>query len=395
VVTEHSDEPRLPVPPPAALEHSRALTGRIRREIAAAGGAIRFSRYHELALYAPGLGYYSAGATRFGEAGDFVTAPEISPLFSRCLARACARVLADLEGGVIVELGAGSGRMAADMLTELAALGQSPARYLILEVSADLRQRQAATLERLAPRQAAAVRWLDAIPTGIEGVIIGNEVLDALPVERFTIEADGVRYLGVGQDADGPCWRALPADEPLEQWLAALQRMSGAPLPIGYTSEFCPGLNDWTAAIAAGLDRGALVLIDYGLPRGELYRPERIAGTLRCHYRHRAHDDPFVYPGLQDITAWVDFTTVAEAATGAGLTLDGFTTQAGFLVGCGLLTMLDPRGAVSRESVMQSNQAGQLILPGQMGERCRVIAFSRDWAGTLPGLTAPDLSGSL
>jgi SAM-dependent MidA family methyltransferase len=395
VVTGRSDEPRLPAPSPTALEHSRALTRRIQREIDAAGGAIRFSRFQELALYAPGLGYYSAGATRFGEAGDFVTAPEISPLFSRCVARACAPVLQDLGGGVIVELGAGSGRMAADMLAELAALGHAPAQYLILEVSADLRQRQAATLERLAPRQASAVRWLEQVPTGIEGVIVGNEVLDALPVERFTIAADGARYLGVSRDADGFRWQPLPGDAALEQRLADLERLLGAPLPVGYTSEYCPALHDWTAAVAAGLERGLLLLIDYGLPRRELYRAERSAGTLRCHYRHRAHDDPFFCPGLQDITAWVDFTAVAEAATGAGLTLDGFTTQAGFLIGAGLLSMLDPNGAAGRKAIVQSRQVGQLVLPGHMGERCRVIAFSRDWPGTLPGLTAPDLSGSL
>lgn len=406
-MTGHPDESHLPRPSAEAMAHSDELARRIQQEIAEAGGAIRFSRYQELALYTPGLGYYSAGAARFGSAGDFVTAPEISPLFSRCLARACADVLRELDGGAVLEIGAGTGRMAADVLLELATLDRLPEQYLILEVSADLRQRQAETLDRMAPDLLSRVSWLDRLPERIEGVIMGNEVLDALPVERFIVQQDGVAYLGVTGDRADFRWQSMPADSALEDWFGDLERAleqrwgqpreqtTGGPLPVGYASEFCPALHAWTASVATALGRGLLLLIDYGLPRSELYHPDRTAGTLRCHYRHRAHDDPFLYPGLQDITAWVDFTTVAEGATDSGLILDGFTNQAGFLTGCGLLSMLEPAPADDRERFEQSRQAGQLILPGEMGERFRVIAFSRDWPGSLRGLTAPDLSGSL
>jgi len=388
-------------PGSAALAHSDALSAQIAAEIAAAGGAIRFARYMEMALYTPGLGYYSAGATKFGDAGDFVTAPEISPLFARCLARNCAAVLGTLsgvgsEGGEIFELGAGSGAMAAELLLALEQLNALPAHYLILETSGELRQRQQRTLADRVPAYADRVRWLDCPPRALRGVILANEVIDALPCERFRIGEDGIEYLGVGCRDGGFDWQGLPADAALLDQQTRIADALGQSLPAGFRSEWRPMLEPWLAGIAGALEQGLLLLVDYGLPRAQLYHPQRGDGTLICHYRHRAHDDPFLWPGLQDITAWVDFTMVAEAAQQHGLLLDGFTTQAAFLIASGLEEVLDPAAeADPRRRMEQGRQIRWLTLPGEMGEGFKVAGFSRRWDGECPGLTGDDLSGSL
>lgn len=396
------DQDPLPQPDAAARAHSRAVTERISAEIADADGAIRFSRFMELALYEPGLGYYSAGAAKFGPAGDFVTAPELSPLFARCLARNCAAVLGSLpEAGQILELGAGSGAMAADLLLELERLDALPRRYLILEPSAGLKARQQRTLGDRAPGLVARVRWLDRPPTGLSGVILANEVADALPCERFRIGEAGIEYLGVGLEDVGQrqrrfVWRTLPADAALREQAQRFTEALGGSLPAEYRSEWRPMLAPWLGQIAGSLQRGLLLIADYGLPRAQLYHPQRTDGTLICHYRHRAHPDPFLWPGLQDITAWVDFTAVAEAAQAQGLVLDGFTTQAAFLIASGLGEMLPaPDHPDARERLSLIHQAGRLVLPGEMGERFKVAGFSRGWDGQCPGLTGDDLSGSL
>ncbi len=391
------DQGGLPRPDAAARAHSRKLAARIAEEIGAAGGTIRFSRFMELALYAPGLGYYSAGAAKFGQAGDFVTAPELSPLFARCLARNCAAVLASLPaGGDILELGAGSGAMAADLLPELQRLDALPRRYLILETSGELKARQLKTIRETTPDLARRVDWLARPPPELEGVILANEVIDALPCERFQLRESGIGYLGVGYRDGKFLWRPMPADEALLAQQARIAEALGAPLPGGYRSEWRPMLAPWLAGIADSLKRGLMLLVDYGLPRAQLYHPQRVDGTLICHYRHHAHGNPFWWPGLQDITAWVDFTAVAEAAQAQGLVLDGFTTQAAFLLASGLEHLLpDPDHPDPRRHLEQAHQVGQLILPGEMGERFKVAGFSRDWDGQCPGLTGDDLSGSL
>lgn len=391
------DQGGLPRPDAEARAHSRALSERIAEEIGASGGAIRFSRFMELALYAPGLGYYSAGAAKFGQAGDFVTAPELSPLFARCLARNCAAVLASLPtGGEILELGAGSGVMAADLLAELEALDALPHRYRILETSGELKARQQRTLRERRPELARRVDWLERPPTSFAGVILANEVVDALPCERFQITGAGIEYLGVGYRDGRFLWRPMPADEALRAQQSRIAEALGAPLPAGYRSEWRPMLAPWLAGIAGALERGLLLLVDYGLPRAQLYHPQRADGTLICHVRHQAHADPFWWPGLQDITAWVDFTAVAEAAQSQGLVLDGFTTQAAFLMASGLDQLLaEPDHQAPRAHLEQVHQVGRLILPGEMGERFKVAGFSRDWDGQCPGLTGDDLSGSL
>lgn len=378
----------LPPPDRVALEHCRRLQALLHDEIAAAGGAIGFERYMDLALYAPGLGYYSAGARKLGVAGDFVTAPEISPLFSRCVATQCAQVLHALGGGTILELGAGSGVMACDLLMELARTGVLPDAYLVLEVSADLRERQRQRVAALEPAIAARVQWLDGLPAApLRGVILANEVLDALPVARLRVRHGVARELAVASDGDGFRWleRHCRAEPPGE--VAALL----ARCQDGYTTEYCPALSPWLGTVAGVLGRGMALFMDYGYPRREYYHPQRGAGTLLCHYRHRVHDDPFLWPGLQDITASVDFTAVAEAAVAAGLAVRGFTTQAQFLVGTGLAGQVATQGGEDvRARAVLAREVQVLTLPGEMGEVFKVMAAARDFAAPLAGFSGPD-----
>ena len=378
----------LPAPAPDALAHSRRLAEHIRAAIQAAGGMIPFGRYMELALYAPGLGYYSAGARKFGAAGDFITAPELSPLFSRCLARQCAEVLAEVPQGSILELGAGSGVMAADMLLELQALGALPAEYLILEVSAELKERQRQTLNAKATALASRVRWLEELPSGFSGVMVGNEVLDALPVERFLKRPGGFDEYCVREEGEGFAWDTRPAGEQLAATLAAFETTLAAPLAAGYVSEINLSVMPLISGLAAALERGALLLMDYGYPRAAYYHPERSMGTLMCHYRQRAHDDPFLYPGLQDLTAHVDFTAVAEAGTSSGLDLAGYTTQAHFLMALGV-------AGLAGADMRAAQQVKLLTLPEEMGERFKAIGFTKGIETVLSGFTLRDLTRQL
>lgn len=386
----------FPVPEPAAQAHSEALIRHIREQLDAAGGRISFERYMDLALYAPGLGYYAAGAHKLGEAGDFITAPEVSPLFARCLARQFADVLRELAGGDILELGAGSGVLAVDMLCELESLGQLPQRYFILEVSPDLRERQQQRLQQKVPQLAERVVWLDEPPAQLRGVIFGNEVLDALPVARFRMDASGIQeeYVTVNGERFETAFQ--PADE---TYAAALRTVLGEidePLPVPYRSEFSRHVPAFVATLADSLQAGLMLFIDYGYGRREYYLPERNEGTLMCHYRHRAHPDPFVYPGLQDITAYVDFTQVAETGVNAGMELMGFTSQAQFLLGSGLydtLPDIEPSDTVRNLRISQEVQ--KLTMPGEMGDRFKVIGLSRGLDNLLGGFALKDLASSL
>jgi SAM-dependent MidA family methyltransferase len=394
----------LPSPlPPATSEeqaHSERLVEAIRDAIEAHKGWLPFERYMEMALYAPGLGYYSAGARKLGAHGDFVTAPELSPLFSRCLARQCAQVLQEI-GGDILELGAGSGTMAADILLELAQLNRLPNRYLILEVSADLRERQRVTLTERAPQLLPLVNWLDALPSDLVGVVIANEVLDALPVQRFAIRGGQVNALGVTWQLGKLDWSEVRADKQLadkhlENAVRAIEEYVGHTLPDGYTSEINLRLRSWLAGVAASLQRGVLLFVDYGLPRAQYYSRERTRGTLLCHYRHRFHDDALLYVGLQDIGAWVDFTAVAEAAVESDCSVIGYTTQAHFLIGCGIDKLLADLAEKELESRLQiGKQAMVLTLPGEMGERFKAIALGKGWDTPLIGFSVRDMAASL
>jgi SAM-dependent MidA family methyltransferase len=390
--------------PTATAEPSARLRERLAAEINAAGGWLSFERFMDLALYAPGLGYYSGGAAKLGASGDFTTAPEVSRLFGACVAVQCAEVLREVDAGSVLEIGAGSGRLAADLLARLEALNQLPENYWILEVSADLRQRQREHLEKRLPQLFHRVHWLDRPPEEpFDGVILANEVLDALPVARFRWHPSAVEELGVeirggaraGAHALEFEWGARPANAAMLDICRELSAVSG-PWDDGYVSEYCPRLGAWTRAVTHSLRRGAVFWLDYGLPRAQYYLPERHDGTLVCHFRHRLSDDPFANIGLQDITAWVDFTRVAEASREAGFGLAGFTTQAHFLAGLKIdQEMQLAAGGDANHFARLANQARQLMMPGEMGERFKAMAWLRGLDLPLSGFALLDLRHSL
>ncbi|PKO73904.1 MAG: hypothetical protein CVU23_00280 [Betaproteobacteria bacterium HGW-Betaproteobacteria-17] len=380
----------LPVPTPDALAHSQRVAAHLRALIDAAGGWISFAQFMEATLYAPGLGYYAAGAMKFGAAGDFVTAPEMTPLFGRTLAHAIAPVLAETDGEVL-ELGAGSGRLAVDVLGELARLDALPARYCILDVSADLRARQQDTLARALPQLAGRVHWLDALPAHFSGVILGNEVLDALPTELVHWTENGPLSRGVVLEGDAFAWQDRPIDDP--QLRARADALGPAP---GYLSEINLAADALIASLAQCLDRGLILMIDYGFSAAEYYHPQRHMGTLRAHYRHHALDDPFYLPGLCDLTAHVDFSALARAGMAAGLELAGYTSQAGFLLNSGLTELLlqtPPSDAAAY--LPQANAVQRLVSPAEMGELFKVIGFVKGGITPLAGFARGDRRHSL
>ena len=379
----------LPSPDSDAQEASRELSRRIAGEIAAEGGWLPFSRYMELALYCPGLGYYAGGSRKFGEAGDFLTAPEITPLFGRTLARQLAQVMA-ASAPRVLEAGAGSGCLAADMLNALAEAGQTPERYFILELSGELRARQRETLGRQAPHLLDRVEWLDRLPTTFSGCVVANELLDALPVEAVAWREAGAMERGVVVAPTGFAWEERAASPTLAAAMADL------PAKSPYAAEVGLAARAWTAEWGRRLELGALLLLDYGLPRPELYHVQRDGGTLRCHYRHRVHQDPFWWPGLSDITCHVDFTAVAEAGHGAGLDVLGYTNQANFLMNCGFGECLLERQAGGGEAAARALGAAQFLLsPNEMGELFKVIAFGKGLEEPLLGFRRGDRLHSL
>ena len=381
----------LPEPPDELKQLSDSLCLRIREEIGP-DGMIPFSRYMEMALYEPGLGYYSAGLHKLGESGDFVTAPEIGSLFASCLANQVAELADTLDPYDILETGAGTGQLAADLLQELAP-NRLPNRYLVLERSADLRQVQRERIAAAAPGLVDRVEWLEQPPTTPwQGVLIANEVLDALAVERFRMGTDGVEQLCVAQQDGQFTWASRKAPAQLE--LAVEQMMAGIETGFqpGYRSEINLHTAHWLSAITRQMERGLALFIDYGYPRAEFYLPERSDGTIMCHYRHRAHDDVFFWPGLQDITAWVDFTALAEAADSCMLDVEGYSSQTMFLLGCGLDQILAGHSSDSADGGLAlSAQARQLTLPGMMGEKFQVMGLGRGLDQPLRGFSLQDL----
>jgi SAM-dependent MidA family methyltransferase len=410
----------LPSPSADALSHSRQLSELIRSEITAQGGWIPFSRFMELALYAPGLGYYTAGARKFGEAGDFITAPELSALFGRTVARQLVEVM-QASTPHILELGAGSGKLALDILGELERLNQLPESYSILEVSADLRQRQQTLLQEKIPHLAARVHWLDALPETISGAVIGNEVLDALPVHllhwsespvgaasaanaqrdsqsgirqqagSYNKNAAVVLERGVVCNENGLAWQdRAPENAAL---LAIAQTISASD---DYLTEVSPASRGLVASLCERMSKGTLLFIDYGFGAREYYHPQRNRGTLMCHYRHRAHDDPFYLPGLQDITAHVDFTAIAEAAIDHGAHFLGYTSQAHFLFNNGVMDFLKEVSPDDLKAYLPlSAQLQKLTSPAEMGELFKVIALGKGMEQPLAGFLRGDLSRML
>ncbi len=327
------------------------------------------------ALYTPGLGYYSAGMRKFGAEGDFVTAPEISPLFAQCIARQCQQVLANFDTGVILEFGAGSGIMAIDLLQALTELDCLPTRYFILEVSADLQQQQREMFQTKAPQFLHLVEWLQKLPTEpMQGIVLANEVLDAMPVQKFRVQEDSIAEFCVTHDSNSFVWHEqITKNEALEETVKSLN------LPINYVSEINLALSAWLQSIADILAAGMVLLIDYGFPSTEFYHPQRNQGTLMCHYRHHSHIEPLILVGLQDITAHVDFTAVAEAAQDAKLHVVGYTTQAKFLLACGLADILFSLNPDDKQHYLpKAQQAKTLILPSEMGELFKVMALTQN-----------------
>ena len=378
----------LPAPDAIASAHSAKVVEYIRQVMDEKGGAISFADFMELALYAPGLGYYSAGSHKFGAAGDFVTAPEVSSLFAKCLARSIRPTLEQLEQVAVMEIGAGSGVLARDLIAELDQLGCPVDEYFILERSADLRERQQQTLAASAGR----VNWLDQLPEHFSGVVLANEVLDALPVHYIGVQQGDAVEAYVTWQQDHFDWQAGPlSDQRLAERVLELRERFGQDLADGYVTEINLAAEDWVRTLGQMLERGLLLLIDYGFPRHEYYHPQRHMGTLMCHYRHYAHGDVFWYPGLQDLTAHVDFTAIAEAAVASGLAVNGYTNQANFLLGSGLLEIVQAADA----QLDYAGQIRQLTLPQEMGELFKVIGFTRQLSVNTPGFMLRDLTHTL
>lgn len=380
----------LPIPNAEAQAHSQRLAALIQNHIGRNQGWISFADFMQMALYEPQLGYYSGGAKKFGHGGDFVTAPEISPLFAQTLAHQAAQVLADVQGSIL-ELGAGTGKLALDLLLALQALDQLPEQYCIMEVSAHLRHVQEETLQAALPAELMRrVVWLDTLPQHFTGMIIGNEVLDAVPVHLIHHTPQGLYERGVAFNGDF-YWqdRQLTAGDLFEAAVAL-------DLPQEYLTEICPAASGLVASLAQVLERGVIIMLDYGFSAREYYHPQRNLGTLMCHYQHYAHSEPLLYVGLQDITAHVDFTSMAHAGVNNGLQLAGFCSQAQFLMNCGILDLMSQVSPLDMANYAPLAAAAQKLLsPAEMGDLFKVIAFCRQFDAPLLGFSAGDKSHTL
>lgn len=380
---------KLPQPSPEALAQSGHLVDHLRSLIDSQGGWISFATYMAEALYTPGLGYYSGGAHKFGPGGDFITAPELTPLFGQALASQVQQIM-DLSAPQVIEAGAGTGLLAADLLLELERRGALPERYAILEVSGELRERQFDTLAAKVPHLASRVHWLDGLPERFSGALVANEVLDVMPVHLIAWRPEGIFERGVALGDEGNfVWADQPATGKVAEAAAAL----GLALPEEgeYVSELNLAGRAWVAEWAARLDKGAMLLVDYGYPRAEYYLPSRSTGTLLCYFRHHAHGDPFLWPGLNDITAFVDFTAIAEAGFDAGLDVLGYTDQANLLFNCGVLECLARRAPEEGADYIRAAKALQRLTgPHEMGELFKVIALGRGISQPLIGFLRGD-----
>lgn len=388
---------QLPAPDEEAQRHSLRLIEKISAAMQQQGGSINFECYMHMALYEPGLGYYSAGKRKLGAAGDFITAPEISPLFSRCVAKQCQQVLEFINGGDILEFGGGTGIMAAEVLRTLADWKCLPDRYLMLDVSADLRQAQYATLKNQVPELLARVVWLDRLPEQFSGVVLANEVLDAMPVNLLGFNTHNLCEYRVTQlsASEGFSWLQKNLTEGrLRQQVEKIIADQGVNTFVeGYISEINLLSQDWIKSLASIVKQGLILLIDYGFPCHEYYHHERYEGTLMCHYRHRTHSDPLILPGLQDITAHVDFSAIAATAIAAGLDLAGYTSQANFLLAAGLPDILEQAiAADTSEQIYLNQQVKKLTLTHEMGELFKVMALVKDLELPLTGFSMNDRS---
>jgi len=388
---------QLPQPNAEQQALSTELVACIKRSLHHDEG-LSFSRFMEQALYTPALGYYANGLAKFGVGGDFITAPEVSPLFGRCIGRQVAEVLMRLDSGSVLELGAGSGALVEAVLLELAALECLPVSYAILEPSAALQQRQRERLSAALPEcLMQRVCWLDRLPQAFTGVIVGNEVADALPVEVVRLMPDDAQQAFVRWDDDRAAfdwdWQHIVSPE-LQTSVNQVRLLVGEVSGRGYMTELRPVLPAWMASLSESLQQGVVLLIDYGYSRAEYYNSNRWMGSLRAHYQQRAHNDPFWFPGLQDLTSHVDFTALAEAGFAAGLTVAGYTTQSNFLLALGLLDLVDPQADVVTHLKL-AQQIKTLTMPDEMGENFKAMAFTKSIEGRLTGFSLRDLRMSL
>lgn len=386
----------LPEPSAEEQERSRLLCAAIEQACEQNGGAISFAHYMQMALYRPGLGYYANGSRKFGAQGDFITAPEVSPLFAQCLARQIVEISQSLSDFSILEFGAGSGVMAADILLELERLGILPTHYQILELSAELRQRQHETIADKVPELLRRVVWLDELPERFIGVVLANEVLDAMPVECFRRHGDVIEQMQVRFEAGHLISDYQPADKAVADAVTEIEQRREQRLPDKYCSELNLMHRPWIEALFNSMERGAILLMDYGYGVSEYYHAERSQGTLMCHYQHRTHPDPFWCPGAQDITSYVDFSEVAHAAVDAGFEMLGYTTQAAFLMSAGLAELHQEQVSDDvRVQVLLSQQIKTLTLPSEMGERFKVMGLTKNMDLSLSGFGFQDLRNRL
>ena len=398
----NSSTETLPEPEAEAKKYSQLLMQRIRAVCNQANGWIKFSEYMNIALYEPALGYYSGGLQKFGQKGDFITAPEVSPLFGQCLAKQILEVIKNLQKSsdekiFIVEFGAGSGILAVDILLQLEALDCLPEKYFIIELSAELKQRQKQKIKKKTAHLLEYVQWLDQLPDDVSSaIIVANEVLDAMPVECFRITGNGIESLMVGFENDSLVSRYLPAEQNTVETVVSIQQRSEVIFSENYISEYNPAISGWLSALENRIKNLVILLIDYGYNEKEYYHPDRVNGTLMCYYQHRAHDDFFWWPGLQDITAFVNFTDVAYCAVDSGLEVSGYTTQAAFLLANGLSELHATQVTDDvQQQIKLSQQIKTLTLPSEMGDRFKVMALTKNYEEPLTGFSMLDLRNRL
>jgi SAM-dependent MidA family methyltransferase len=392
----------LPEPDAESKQRSLLLCDRVRSACNRSDGSVRFSDFMDIALYEPGLGYYSGGLKKFGEKGDFITSPEVSPLFGQCLANQLAEVLANFEKvnndkSYVIEFGAGSGILAVDILLRLEQLEILPEKYFILELSAELKQRQKATIKEKIPHLLMCVQWLNHLPEKLTNVVVvANEVLDAMPVECFRVTDNKIETLMVAIENDELVSRYVPAAVEVIDKVSTIQQRSEVTLPTGYCSEYNPAISAWLAGIASEVEHLVILLIDYGYNEREYYHADRDHGTLMCYYQHRAHDDFFWWPGLQDITAFVNFTDVAYSAVDLAMDVSGYTTQAAFLLGNGLAELHESQVTDDiKQQITLSQQIKTLSLPSEMGDKFKVMALTKNYEEPIVGFSMLDLRNRL
>jgi len=372
-----SERQDLPTPDDASLNHSSIVLEELTKKINTNEGWINFADFMQFILYEPGLGYYSSGTRKLGAGGDFTTAPEISNFFGACLANCMIKILHGCPKQMILEIGAGSGQLAFDILTRLDNRGFVLDQYYILELSADLKERQQRLLSKLPNNLLKKVIWLDALPENfITGVILGNEVLDAMPCRRFRIHDEDVYEIGISCNDQRLIEQDKLADEGIKNLVHKIEKELNRKFANGFISEIRPDYKYWFNALSSSLVFGAILFIDYGCSRGEYYSADRSTGTLVCHYKNTAHYDPLFLPGLQDLSAWVDFSLVADVGLEHGFEINSYTSHRDFLMAAGILELVDQISDQNQRFKI-NHAVKQLLLPSEMGDTFKFMLLSK------------------